>query len=92
MRYGSEYIRVGFLLNRDAGGTVTTDIRNIRCWNIDDPTQGFFLSTNKNMISDSSQASYTDIDEITGTLNTSAQQEINRNGTLLINGEFSEVD
>jgi hypothetical protein len=92
MRYGSEYIRVGFLLNRDAGGTVTTDIRNIRCWNIDDPTQGFFLSTNKNMISDSSQASYTDIDEVTGTLNTNAQQEINRNGTLFINGEFSEVD
>jgi len=92
MRYGSEYIRVGFLLNRDISGTVTTDIRNIRCWNIDDPTQGFFLSTNKNMISDSSQASYTDIDEVTGTLNTNAQQEINRNGTLFINGEFSEVD
>jgi hypothetical protein len=92
MRYGSEYIRVGFLLNRDAGGAVTTDIRNIRCWNIDDPTQGFFLSTNKNMISDSSQAYYTDIDEVTGTQNTNAKQEINRNGTLFINGEFSEVD
>ena len=38
------------------------------------------------------QAIYTDIDEVTGTQNTGAQQEIKDNGTLVINGEFSEVD
>jgi hypothetical protein len=38
------------------------------------------------------QAIYTDIDEVTGTQNTGAQQEIKDNGTLFINGEFSEVD
>jgi hypothetical protein len=38
------------------------------------------------------QALFTDIDEITGTQNTNALIEINKNGALLLNGEFSEVD
>jgi hypothetical protein len=33
-----------------------------------------------------------ELDEVTGTQNTGAQQEITNNGTLFINGEFSEVD
>jgi hypothetical protein len=37
-------------------------------------------------------AQFLGIDEVTGTQNTGAQQEIKDNGTLLINGEFSEVD
>lgn len=31
-------------------------------------------------------------DEVTGTANASAQQEIRKNGSLIINGEFSEID
>jgi hypothetical protein len=91
MRAGSVYVKVGFLINRDAG-TVTTNIRNIKFYNIDDPTQGFFLSTNGNLINSNGQALFTNINEYTGTQNTGAQQEITYNGTLLINGEFSEVD
>lgn len=33
-----------------------------------------------------------DIDEISGTMNSLDQQEVTKTGTLLINGEFSEVD
>jgi hypothetical protein len=33
-----------------------------------------------------------DIDEISGTQNSNASYEISNNGTLVINGEFSEVD
>jgi hypothetical protein len=39
-----------------------------------------------------STAIFRDIDEVSGTQNSSASQEITKNGTLLINGEFSEVD
>jgi hypothetical protein len=43
-------------------------------------------------ISEKGIGSYREFDEVSGTQNTSAQQEITNNGTLLINGEFSEVD
>jgi hypothetical protein len=46
----------------------------------------------KALFNNNGQALFRDIDEYTGTLNTGAKQEINNNGTLLINGEFSEVD
>jgi len=39
-----------------------------------------------------SVAKFLSIDEVTGTQNANTQQEITKNGTLLINGEFSEVD
>lgn len=38
------------------------------------------------------QALFTDIDEVSGTSNPAASQEIRKDGTLVINGEFSEVD
>ena len=31
-------------------------------------------------------------DEVIGTTNPSAQQEIRKNGSLIINGDFSEID
>ena len=43
-------------------------------------------------ISEKGIGSYREFDEVTGTQNTNAKQEITNNGTLLINGEFSEVD
>jgi hypothetical protein len=46
----------------------------------------------KALFNSNGQALFRDIDEVTGTQNTNAQQEITNNGTLLINGEFSEVD
>ncbi len=46
----------------------------------------------KALFNSNGQALFRDIDEVTGTQNTGAQQEINNNGTLFINGEFSEVD
>jgi hypothetical protein len=33
-----------------------------------------------------------DIDEVSGTSNPAASAEIKKGGTLVINGEFSEVD
>jgi hypothetical protein len=49
------------------------------------------FSTNYN-INDKGQIIALELDEYTGTQNTNAQQEIKDNGTLYINGEFSEVD
>jgi hypothetical protein len=46
----------------------------------------------KALFNNNGQALFRDIDEVSGTQNTGAQQEITNNGTLLINGEFSEVD
>jgi hypothetical protein len=46
----------------------------------------------KALFNNNGQALFRDIDEVTGTQNTNAKQEITNNGTLLINGEFSEVD
>jgi hypothetical protein len=37
-------------------------------------------------------AYYMDMDEVSGTQNPAASQEIRKDGTLVINGEFSEVD
>lgn len=36
MRYGTSYIRVGWLLNRDVSWS-RTDIRNVQCWNVNRP-------------------------------------------------------
>jgi hypothetical protein len=47
--------------------------------------------TNYN-INDKGQIIALEFDEVTGTQNTNAKQEIKDNGTLFINGEFSEVD
>jgi len=47
---------------------------------------------NKPMDIQSNLTYITELDEISGTQNSSASQEINNNGTLIINGEFSEVD
>jgi hypothetical protein len=49
------------------------------------------FSTNYNL-NDKGQITALELDEYTGTQNTNAQQEIKDNGTLYINGEFSEVD
>jgi hypothetical protein len=49
------------------------------------------FSTNYN-INDKGQIIALEFDEVTGTQNTNAKQEIKDNGTLFINGEFSEVD
>jgi hypothetical protein len=49
------------------------------------------FSTNYN-INDKGQILALELDEYTGTQNTNAKQEIKDNGTLFINGEFSEVD
>jgi len=46
----------------------------------------------KALFNNNGQALFRDIDEISGTQNTNAKQEITNNGTLFINGEFSEVD
>ena len=88
MRHGSEYIRLGFLLNRNAG-VETTNIRNLKVANIDSPGQ--LIPYEKWNINKQGQAIFTNIDEVTGTSNGQAAQ-ITKNGTLIINGEFREVD
>jgi hypothetical protein len=46
----------------------------------------------KALFNDKGQALFNKIDEVSGTKNSAAQHEITNTGTLLINGEFSEVN
>ena len=47
---------------------------------------------NKYKIQESGQIFTLELDEVSGTKNSAAQHEITNTGTLIINGEFSEVD
>jgi hypothetical protein len=77
-------LKFGFGYNNT--GVLGTDlfIKDVEVFNV---TSGELIKIDPNGI-----LMYYDIDEVTGTQNTNAKQEINNNGTLLINGEFSEVD
>ena len=37
MRYGTSFIRLGWLVNRNVSTSAETQIRNVRCWNVDRP-------------------------------------------------------
>lgn len=79
MRHGSRYIRLGWLINRNAG-TQTSFVRNIKVTNI---TNGQVMKIGNN------EAKFEEFDEVTGTTNSSVAQI--KNGTLYITGEFEEV-
>lgn len=80
MRTASAYFRLGWLINRDAGGTVTSYIRNIKVTNV---TKGQVMRIGNN------DAKFEEFDEVTGTTNSSVAQI--KHGVLYINGEFEEV-
>jgi hypothetical protein len=63
------------------------NLGNVSVYELDENS----FSTNYN-INDKGQIIALEFDEVTGTQNTNAKQEIKDNGTLFINGEFSEVD
>lgn len=83
MRCGTEYIKVGWIMNRDAGGPVTTNIRNIKLENLDSdqtiPTKFEVKSTgsiNPNIIN-----------QIDHNLNQeTTKQRLKEDGTLEIDG------
>lgn len=79
MRAGSAYIRLGWLINRNAG-TETSYIRNIKVTNV---TKGQVMRIGKN------DTKFEEFDEVTGTTNGSVAQV--KQGTLYITGEFKEV-
>ena len=79
MRSGSAYIKLGWLINRNAG-TETSYVRNIKVTNI---TKGQVMKIGNN------DTKFEEFDEVTGTTNTSVAQI--KNGILYITGEFEEV-
>jgi hypothetical protein len=80
------YRELKFGFGYENTGVLGTDLY-IKDLEIFDVTNGEIRQIDSNGI-----IMYYDIDEVTGTQNTNAKQEITNNGTLFINGEFSEVD